>query len=74
MHAINNGIVLLAYYISKTNYDNPIGVLDYKDILELVPLTLFSLFLMYKFYQKRNEYVIDKVPIDPDETNFLANF
>ncbi len=74
MHAINNGLVLAAYYISKANYDNPIGELDYKDLLEIVPLTIISLFLLYKFYQNRNEYTIDQVPIDPDETNFLANF
>jgi membrane protease YdiL (CAAX protease family) len=74
MHALNNGMVLLAFYVSKANYDDAIGTLDYKDLLEIVPLTLISLFLLYKFYQKRKEYIIDKVPIDSDETNFLANF
>ena len=73
MHALNNGLVLLAFYVSKSNYEDPIGTLDYKDFLEIVPLTIISLFLFYKFYQKRTKYVIDKVEIDPDETHFLAN-
>lgn len=73
MHALNNGFVILTFYLSRSNFDNPIGTLDYKDFLEIVPLTIISLFLFYKFYQKRTEYVIDKVEVDPDDTHFLAN-
>ncbi len=73
MHALNNGFVLLMFYVSTANYDNPIGTLDYKDLLEIVPLTIISLFLLYRFYQRRNNYTIDKVEIDPNETHFLAN-
>lgn len=73
MHAINNSLALLLFYVSKSNFEDAIGTLDYKDFLEIVPLTLFGLFLFYKFYQKRTTYVIDKVEIDPDETHFLAN-
>ena len=73
MHAINNGMAILMYYVSKSKFDNPIGTLDYKDLLEIIPLTIFSLFLIYYFYNKRTTYTIDQVEIDPDETNFLAN-
>jgi|GEM_PF-803535 len=73
MHALNNGVVLIAFYVSPSTLDDSIGTLDYKDILTIVPLTIFSVFLIYKFYQQRADYTIDKVPIDEDETNFLAN-
>ncbi len=73
MHAVNNGMALLMFYVSKTEFEDPIGVLDYKDLLEIIPLTILSLFLIYHFYKKRTTYTIDQMAIDDDETHFLAN-
>lgn len=74
MHAINNGFALLMFYVSESEFDNPIGTLDYKDLLEIIPLTILSVFLIYYFYKRKTTYTIDDVEIDEDETHFLANY
>ena len=74
MHAVHNAFALAMFYIDKSEFDNPIGHLDYKDLLEIIPLTILSLFLIYYFYKKKATYTIDDVEIDPDETHFLANY
>lgn len=73
MHALNNGMVLAAFYLSRSNYEDAIGTLDFMDFVEIIPLTLLGGFLFYKFYMNKSEYIIDQVEIDPDETHFLAN-
>lgn len=74
MHAINNGFALLMFYVSRSEFENPIGTLDYKDLLEIVPLTILSVFLIYYFFKRRSIYTIDDVEVEKDETHFLANY
>lgn len=69
MHAINNGLSLVSYYAEKGNYYSE------NDIQQayLIVFGIATFYFLYLMFRCKSDYVVHKVPQDPNETHFLAN-